>query len=225
MHGHGLLRGSGLSRADGPDRFVGDDQAGTSEPRGIVVAEGARQLPPDDVILFAGLALGELLADPESTYRRLPLRDLGGLEELVPYYAHWLEHDTRDEFWLQTAPNERYGSVTTPALHMGGWYDIFAAGTIENFVRLQAEAATEKAAREFLLANGVSAADFEKQYRTFSTENKLRQAENMSRRYLLDHTPMFVVHGKYLTDAEMAGSLDQLFQLVSDLAAREHTAN
>ncbi|HEU4516444.1 MAG TPA: thiol:disulfide interchange protein DsbA/DsbL [Steroidobacteraceae bacterium] len=86
-------------------------------------------------------------------------------------------------------------------------------------------AATEKAAREFMLANGVSAADFEKQYRTFSTENKLRQAENLSRRYLLDHTPMFVVHGKYLTDAEMAGGLDQLFQLVSDLAAREHDAS
>jgi thiol:disulfide interchange protein DsbA len=85
------------------------------------------------------------------------------------------------------------------------------------------KAATEKAAREFLVANGVSAADFEKQYRTFSTENKLRQ--NASRRYLLDHTPMFVVHGKYLTDAEMAGGLDQLFQLVGDLAAREHDAN
>ncbi len=32
---------------------------------GIVVAEGARQLPPDDVILFAGFALGELLADAQ----------------------------------------------------------------------------------------------------------------------------------------------------------------
>jgi thiol:disulfide interchange protein DsbA len=87
------------------------------------------------------------------------------------------------------------------------------------------KAATEKAAREFLASHGVPAADFEKHYRTFSSENKLRQAENASRRYLLDHTPMFVVHGKYLTDAEMAGGIDQLFQLVSDLAAREHEAN
>jgi thiol:disulfide interchange protein DsbA len=86
-------------------------------------------------------------------------------------------------------------------------------------------AATEKAAREFLVANGVSAEDFAKQYRTFSTENKLRQAEGLARRYLLDHTPMFVVHGKYLTDAEMAGGVDKLFEVVSDLAAREHAAN
>jgi thiol:disulfide interchange protein DsbA len=86
-------------------------------------------------------------------------------------------------------------------------------------------AATEKAAREFLARNGVSEADFAKHYRTFSTENKLRQAENLSRRYRLDHTPMIVVHGKYLTDAEMAGGIEQLFQLVSDLAARERGAN
>jgi thiol:disulfide interchange protein DsbA len=83
-------------------------------------------------------------------------------------------------------------------------------------------AATEKAAREFFAANGVSAADFAKAYRSFSTENKLRQAANLSRRYMIDHTPMFVVHGKYLTDAEMAGGVDPLFQLVNDLAAREH---
>ena len=87
------------------------------------------------------------------------------------------------------------------------------------------KAATEKATREFLASKGVSAEDFAKHYRTFSAENKLRQAENLSRRYLLDHTPMFVVHGKYLTDADMAGGVDQLFQVVSDLAAREHGAN
>jgi len=82
-------------------------------------------------------------------------------------------------------------------------------------------AATEKAAREFLMANGVSADDFARHYRTFSTENKLRQAENLSRRYLLDHTPMIVVHGKYLTDQEMTGGAEQMFQLINDLAARE----
>jgi thiol:disulfide interchange protein DsbA len=87
------------------------------------------------------------------------------------------------------------------------------------------KAATEKSAREFLAANGVSADDFAKVYRSFSTENKLRQAENLARQYMLDHTPMFVVHGKYLTDAEMAGGADQVFQLVNDLAAREHDAN
>lgn len=82
-------------------------------------------------------------------------------------------------------------------------------------------AATEKAARAFLTSRGVSAEDFARYYRTFSAENKLRQAENLSRRYQLIHTPMVVVHGKYLTDVSMAGGQEKLFQLVNDLAARE----
>jgi thiol:disulfide interchange protein DsbA len=85
-------------------------------------------------------------------------------------------------------------------------------------------AATEKSAREFLMSHGVSAEDFAKQYRTFSTENKLRQAENLAHRYKLDHTPIIVVQGKYQTDVGMAGGRKELLQLIDDLAAREHGA-
>ena len=85
-------------------------------------------------------------------------------------------------------------------------------------------AATEKSTREFLMAHGVSAEDFAKQYRTFSTENKLRQAENLAHRYRLDHTPIVVVQGKYQTDVAMAGGRKELLQLIDDLAAREHGA-
>ncbi len=109
-------------------------------------------------------------------------------------------------------------------LHTEVYREIHAKGHPMTVIRAGRvdKAATEKAAREFLVSKGVSAEDFAKHYRTFSSENKLRQAENLSRRYLLDHTPMFVVHGKYLTDADMAGGVDQLFQVVNDLAAREH---
>jgi thiol:disulfide interchange protein DsbA len=82
-------------------------------------------------------------------------------------------------------------------------------------------AATEKAARDFLLANGVSAENFAKHYRTFSTENKLRQAAALTRDYAFVHTPMMAVQGKYQTDINMAGGVANLFRLVSDLAARE----
>jgi thiol:disulfide interchange protein DsbA len=85
--------------------------------------------------------------------------------------------------------------------------------------------ATEKSAREFLMSHGVSAEDFAKQYRTFSTENKLRQAEGLAHRYKLDHTPIVVVQGKYQTDVGMAGGRKDLLRLIDDLAAREHGAN
>jgi thiol:disulfide interchange protein DsbA len=86
-------------------------------------------------------------------------------------------------------------------------------------------AASEKAAREFLTSHGVSAEDFARYYRTFSTENKLRQAENLARRFALDHTPMVVVQGKYVTDASMAGGRKELFELIDDLVSREHGAS
>lgn len=86
-------------------------------------------------------------------------------------------------------------------------------------------AASEKAAREFFLANGVSAEDFAKHYRTFSTENKLRQAATMTRDYGFVHTPMMAVNGKYQTDLKMAGGAGEMFRLVNDLAARERGAN
>lgn len=81
--------------------------------------------------------------------------------------------------------------------------------------------ATEKRARDFLVANGISAEDFGKTYRSFAVENKIRQAEGLSRRYQADHTPMAVVQGKYTTDVGMAGGPEQFFELLGDLAARE----
>ena len=85
--------------------------------------------------------------------------------------------------------------------------------------------ATEKKVRDFLLSHGVSQEDFGRTYRSFAIESKLRQAENLSRRYMADHTPMAVVQGKYITDIGMAGGLDQFFELLGDLAAREHAAH
>ncbi len=85
------------------------------------------------------------------------------------------------------------------------------------------QAATERKTRAFLEKNGVSAEDFNKVYRSFAVEGKLRQAENLSKRYMADHTPMAVVQGKYMTDVGMAGGYDTFFEILNDLAARERS--
>jgi putative CocE/NonD family hydrolase len=82
------------------------------------------------------------------TYGRLPLTDLGGVRsvaKLAPYYLDWLEHPTRDEYWRRWSIRERYARIAAPALHIGGWYDIFLEGTLENFEGLRREAATPEA--------------------------------------------------------------------------------
>jgi uncharacterized protein len=112
---------------------------------------------------LSSLALGELLrrmdtgaagleqfaalvaavdADDE-LYRLLPLRQLPELGDLAPYYEDWLAHPSYDEFWRAFAPRERYGSVTVPALNMGGWYDLFLKGTLANYSGMKRYGGTE----------------------------------------------------------------------------------
>jgi thiol:disulfide interchange protein DsbA len=80
---------------------------------------------------------------------------------------------------------------------------------------------TEALQRAFLKKNGVSDADFDRTYRSFSVENKLARAEQLTRRYRVTGVPLVVVNGKYTTDVGMAGGEPQLLQLVNDLAASE----
>ena len=78
-------------------------------------------------------------------FARLPLTDQPLVNTLVPAYREWLGRPERDAAWQATAISERYGSIDVPALHIGGWSDIFLEGTLRNYVGLRAGAATEAA--------------------------------------------------------------------------------
>ena len=73
----------------------------------------------------------------------------------------------------------------------------------------------------FFVANGVSKADFQKAFSSFAVESKIRQAEDLNRRYKITGTPTFVVGGKYVTDVRSAGSEDALFEVLGALAAKD----
>lgn len=77
-------------------------------------------------------------------------------------------------------------------------------------------------AKAFFAAHGVSKADFDKTFAKFEVESKLQSGQLMMRRYRLNSVPSFVVNGKFTTDVAMAGGEPQLFQLINELAAREH---
>jgi thiol:disulfide interchange protein DsbA len=77
-------------------------------------------------------------------------------------------------------------------------------------------------AKAFFAANGVSQADFDKVFTSFALESKLQNANMLLRRYRVSSVPFFVVNGKFTTDISSAGGEEQLFQLLNELAAREH---
>jgi uncharacterized protein len=61
------------------------------------------------------------------------------------FYFDWLDHPTDDEYWAQLSINRRYGHIDVPALNVGGWFDIFLGGTLENFSRMRREGGSDAA--------------------------------------------------------------------------------
>ena len=68
----------------------------------------------------------------------LPLNSLPAFREDAPYYYDWLAHPDYDSYWRQVDIEQRYADITVPVLHTGGWYDVFAVGTVRNFVGMRA---------------------------------------------------------------------------------------
>jgi uncharacterized protein len=92
-------------------------------------------------------ALGGLVADPAAGYRHLPLRDMPAVSGMLPSWRRWLEHEERDAYWTGLSYRDVRDRVTAPALHVGGWFDLFLGGTLDNFTTLSRQAATEHARR------------------------------------------------------------------------------
>jgi predicted acyl esterase len=49
----------------------------------------------------------------------------------------WVAHPGFDAYWKERDTTPVYPKVASPAVHLGGWYDIFAQGTIDSFVGYQ----------------------------------------------------------------------------------------
>ena len=73
----------------------------------------------------------------------------------------------------------------------------------------------------FAKRNGIDEADFKREYNGFAVRTRLQRADDLTRRYRIDQTPVFIVNGKYYADTSMAGGPAQLTQLLDDLAAAE----
>ena len=77
----------------------------------------------------------------DDLYRYLPLSKLPALRESPAgdFYFDWIAHETNDASWQAVAINRNYGKIQVPAYNVGGWYDLFIHGTLENYVRMRNE--------------------------------------------------------------------------------------
>jgi putative CocE/NonD family hydrolase len=74
------------------------------------------------------------------TMTALPLAEPGGSSVAggAPWHRHWLEHpDPRGEYWDPARMTSALDSSSIPVLLVGGWQDVFADQTLEQYHRLR----------------------------------------------------------------------------------------
>jgi thiol:disulfide interchange protein DsbA len=83
---------------------------------------------------------------------------------------------------------------------------------------------TEDKLREFFGRFDVNAETFDSTFGSFAVHTKVQRAKDLVTRYRVTGTPGIVVQGKYRTSGRQAGSYEDWFGILDELAAVEHAA-
>ena len=95
-----------------------------------------------------GREQNDLLLD----YWHLPLISLGeaaGLRD--SHFRQCIEHPHRDSHWARINLNDRCQKIAIPMLHMGGWYDVFLKGTLDDWREMCAQGKGAAEGNQWLL--------------------------------------------------------------------------
>jgi thiol:disulfide interchange protein DsbA len=164
----------------------------------------------------------------------------GAKIEVIEIFSYGCSHCFRFEAtlerWLKDKPANvefvRLPAIFSPqlAIYARAYYAAEALGAIDKVHKPLFDAihmekrklATEDEIAEVFVANGVKKEDFHKAFRSFSTEAKVRRAQELGKRYGVEATPSMVVNGKYITNPGMANiGFDGMINQVNQLAAKE----
>ena len=88
--------------------------------------------------------------DWHKQFRALPLisADEVACGHKVKFWRDWVKHPRYDRYWDAVNIENKYDRIRTPALIMGGWYDLYSKQTFTNFRGMREHAGTEEA-REY----------------------------------------------------------------------------
>lgn len=105
-----------------------------------------KKVPAKKVLDDQRQKLFQAVDSMETAFKEIPLKEFPHLQGgLADYFYDWVAHPDYDDYWKKVCIEENHSSITTPALNIGGWYDIFLGGTIRNFQGMQEKGATEEA--------------------------------------------------------------------------------
>ncbi len=145
---------------------------------------------------------------------------------LEPHLREWVENEmpSNAEFVRIPATLNRSWQV-----HARAYYTAEALGRLDEmhdglFKALNVDRNplnTEDKLVKFFAGYGVSEQEFLEAFNSFAVQTKLRRADSLVRRYRISGVPAMVVNGKYVTGADMAGGIPQLFEVVEFLIEKE----
>lgn len=162
-----------------------------------------------------------------------------GKIEVVEIFSYGCSHCHRFEpiieRWLQTKPDNvtfvRLPAIfnDTLAMYARAFYAAEALGVLDKIHKPFFEAIhlqkrrmnTEAEIADLFAENGVSKEDFEKAFRSFAVEAKVRRATELGRRYGVQATPSMVVNGKYITDPGKTNGFQGMLNVVNALIEKE----
>ncbi len=66
----------------------------------------------------------------------------------IQHWQDWINHPSYDSYWESMSPiDAHYSDVDVPAYSMGGWFDVFLQGGLNNFMGVTKHGKTEKIRR------------------------------------------------------------------------------
>ncbi|WP_252342203.1 CocE/NonD family hydrolase [Rhodococcus sp. 14-2483-1-2] len=111
----------------------------------MAVTKAQNDLVNGDGNLDTITALATMAADPKSGLSKLPTSDQQILTDYIPWWREFLDHADRDDYWQSISVSDDYGTVTAPALNVGGWFDIFASANTRAYTRMKTAGGSSEA--------------------------------------------------------------------------------
>ena len=162
-----------------------------------------------------------------------------GVIEVIEVFSYGCSHCHRFEpileRWLKTKPdNVKFVQLpaifnNTLALYARAFYAAEALGVLDKIHKPFFEAIhmqkrrmnTEAEIAELFAEHGVDQKKFEKAFRSFAVEAKVRRAAELGRRYGVQATPSMIVNGKYITDPGKTNGFQGMINTVNALIEQE----
>lgn len=88
----------------------------------------------------------------DKVFRHLPVSEALTVVGRNPkFYLDWTSHPNLDPYWEQMSWTRELPGFDFPVLYIGGWFDIFQKGTLENFRKMTSQAPVAARAKQHLV--------------------------------------------------------------------------